>query len=242
MLKYMITGMHGTVAPALAKVVEADGNEVVGFDRDTVNINDYNAVISHVAIVNPDIIIQCALGTPDFTRALADWCNRAARKFAYISTVDVFGEHNHGPYTLQSEPQPETDYGKYKLQCERTIVFVNHNAHVFRLGWMIGDCVGNNNMLDFLVRQNNEHGGVAADDTWYPSCAYLDDAAYNIIDAINNKPPELYLVNGNKSKTFYEIACQLKEQFPQYNLNINRVVGMNRDNIMIDTRLKLREV
>lgn len=241
-MKYLITGMHGTVAPAVANVVKNRGDEVVSYDRTSHDVNSSSEVESYLSLIKPDIIIHSAHGSADWARRLAHYAEVNGAKFAYISTVDVYGEHNPGPYTVVTEPRPETQYANYKLDVERALAFTSQSVYIMRLGWQIGSKASGNNMLDFLDKLNRENGSVDADDTWYPSCAYLQDCAEAIVNTITNHRPDLYLFNANMNKNFYTIVCKLAALHPECNLKINRVSGMNRDNIMIDKRIALPEI
>lgn len=241
-MKYLLTGMHGTVAPAIADYLRSRGDEAIAYDRQSHDVNNQAAVSGYLNMINPDAIIHAALGSSDWARMLALYAANNGKKFAYISTVDVFGEHNPGPYTVATEPKPETQYGYYKLDVERAIAFTSPEAFVFRLGWMIGDRPGSNNMIDFLDRVNRESGGVDADDTWRPSCAYLKDTAEQMVITLEAKRPDLYLFNGNKDRSFYDIVSSISASHPELNLNVRRVSAMNRDNIMVDPRVLLQEV
>lgn len=238
-MTYLLTGMHGTVAPAIAKQLTARGDKVIAFDRSAINIEDYGAVLEFLRSINPDCVMHLAFGTHNWSRAMAEYCRDNGKKFVYISTVDIYGEHTPGPYTVQTEPRPETDYARYKLDAERTVAFVNHDAYIIRIGWQIGDAPGSNNMIDYLVNNKNQDGTVDADDSWYPSCSRIKDTVVKILKVTDTLPPDLYLINDNEDKTFFKIVCELAEEFPEYNIRANRIAGMNRNNIMLDTRTRI---
>ena len=58
--------------------------------------------------------------TRNFTNALIE-CDMVPHKFVYMSSLSVCGkgdEKNHTPIKLTDTPQPDTNYGKSKLQAE----------------------------------------------------------------------------------------------------------------------------
>ena len=235
-MKAIITGTNGTVAPVVANYFEENNIEVIKWNRSKISTEDEAIVRDFIESVNPDMILHIGMGSPDFAELLAKICNEKSIKFLFTSTVSVFSEFSSGPYDITSTPDAEDDYGKYKILCEEKINSVNKNAYIVRLGWQIGTQAGSNNMIDFLEKNHTEHGTITASNLWYPSSSFITDTAKGLYNIITTKPSGLYLLNGNKDKTFYDIVNSLNK------IHGNRWTVLkgeipNRDDRMFDDRV-----
>lgn len=70
--RILITGMNGTVAPALAAEIRARGGQVVAWDRSAVPPNDDSAVEEHIRTCEASALVHCAVGSPWHVRTTQD--------------------------------------------------------------------------------------------------------------------------------------------------------------------------
>jgi len=203
--KAIITGMNGTVAPAAAAVLIENNIQVVPWDRNKVATDDETAIRSFIESERPDYFFHIAMGSPDWTEHLARICSVQDIPFLFTGTVSVFSEHGSGPYTIESEPNAEDDYGKYKRECEERIKAVNPKAYIARIGWQIGSDYNSNNMCAWLEKNMSEKGVVEASSLWYPSSSFLEDTADVLLKIITGYTLGLYLVNSNKKMNFFKL-------------------------------------
>ena len=71
-----------------------------------------------------------------FHTVLADWMSKEpSKRLLFISTANVFDGDLSQPCTEQTPPNPESDYGKFKRDCE-TMLMEKLPAQliIFRLG------------------------------------------------------------------------------------------------------------
>jgi dTDP-4-dehydrorhamnose reductase len=239
-MKAIITGMNGTVAPEVAKYFMAMGVNMIAFDRSKIDINNENMIADFLQAEKPDWFLHIATGPVEWAERVAKICRELNIKFLFTSTVSVFSEHSSGPYTVESVPNAEDDYGRYKIECEKRIIAVHPEAYITRLGWQIGRSAGSNQMVDFLERSMAEKGHIEASVKWYPSCSFLEDTAAALYDIVMNFPSGLYLLNSNKRSTFYEIVSAMNKQNKRW--NVTRGSNPNRDDRMFDERVKMISV
>jgi dTDP-4-dehydrorhamnose reductase len=213
-MKALITGMNGTVAPVLARRLESAGHSIVAWDRAAVSPEDPKACCDFVAKTGPDWVFHLAMGGPDWAESIARACAEREIRFLFTSTVSVYANTQRGPFPTSAKPEPNDDYGRYKMDCERRIAAANPNAQVARLGWQIGTKPGSNNMVDYLDKTNRERGRIEASAKWFPSCAFLEDTADALAELMESHPAGLYHLEGNPGLNFFEIAT-----------NVNRLQG-----------------
>jgi len=237
----LLTGVNGTVAPAVAAELRRRGSGVTAWDRGAVSPDDREAVARHIRAVKPTALVHCAMGSPQWAEDMARTCAEEGSKFLYISSASVYGAHQQGPFTIEETPEPSDDYGRYKLECEQRVCAVNANTIVVRIGWQIALRRGGNNMVEHLAQKQAEHGHITASTEWFPACSFLDDTAMALSEALETSPPGLYLLDGNPGWSFWQIAVA-----------VNRAMGANWDirptsdfqwnNRLIDKRLSVASI
>lgn len=210
-MKIIITGLNGTVAPAVAQQLQSRGHEVVGWNRADISPDDPEQVKQFLEKVQPAAVLHCATGSPVWAEMLAHWCGANGVKFLFTSTVSVFSWAEPGPFGLEKRPDATDEYGRYKMECEERIQQSNPQAIIARLGWQIGEKAGSNNMVDFLSRAS-ERGAIEASQKWQPSCAFLADTAAALVELLESHPAGMYHLEGNPGLSFYEIATRLKHK------------------------------
>jgi dTDP-4-dehydrorhamnose reductase len=236
-MKAVITGMNGAVAPNVANYFREQGVEVVAFNRATIDINDYEAISRFLKVEKPDYFLHLATGPADWAEKSARICGEQDIRYLFTSTVSVFSEQGSGPYTIDSTPNAEDNYGRYKRDCEARVKAANPEVLIARLGWQIGSVVGSNNMFDYLERTMAEKGKIEASKTWYPSCSYMEDTAETLFNLVSSFPSDLYLVNSNQKSSFFEIVNGINKEVG--NWKVVPGASPNRDDRMFDDRIHI---
>lgn len=239
-MRAIVTGMNGTVAPALARRLRADGHEVVAWDRTVVPPDDPNAVHAFVRQTAPDWLLHVATGPAEWAEALAREAAAVGAALLFTSTVSVFGAAQRGPFAPDDAPAPDDDYGRYKLDAERRVTAAHPDAVVARLAWQIGDAPGSNTLTDFLHRASLR-GPVEASTRWTPALAWLDDTADAVAALMADAPPGLYHLDGNPGLSFYDVATRLRTAVGA-DWEVVPVDDPARDNRMTDPRIAVRPI
>ena len=155
------------VGRALREFCEASGDTVFAYDHAKMDIADAEGVWRAVSSNKPDAVINCAAWTDvdgcesDVERAfavnargpenLAVASRDANAAFVTISTDYVFDGNKEGFYTQQDEPNPQSVYGRAKLEGERRSVVAYDRAIVVRTGYIFGR--GGTNFLSTVVER-----------------------------------------------------------------------------------------
>ena len=238
MKKVLLTGMNGTVAPAIAEELRRRGCEVVAWDRGAVSPDDREAVAQFVREVKPSALVHCAMGSPQWAEDMARVCAEEGSKFLYVSSASVYGTQQQGPFTIEDTPEPSDDYGRYKLECEQRVCAANEQAIVVRIGWQIALRRGGNNMVEHLAQKQEEHGHIPASTEWFPACSFLEDTARALVGALETCPSGLYLLDGNPGWSFYRIACAVNQAMAS-GWEVRESQDFRWNNRMVDKNLKI---
>lgn len=166
-MNILITGAGGQLGRDCMHVMQEDHN-VRGYTSHRLDITSLEKVEREVAIVHPDIIINCAAYTAvddcekdqDGCRAvneqgaanLARACTAADCKLIHISTDYVFDGNKPVPeaYTEQDPVSPLSAYGKSKLAGEQAIEGTMDNFLILRTAWLYG--MEGKNFLKTMLR------------------------------------------------------------------------------------------
>lgn len=242
-MKVIVTGMNGTVAPALARRLMLEGAEIVTWDRGRDAPETEAAVREFISRYTPDWVCHVATGAPDWAEWIARTCAGSDVRLLWTGSVSVFGEKHRPPFTTAMEPDATDDYGRYKVECEKRVRAANPDAIVARLGWQIGDAPGSNTMTNYLTNLARENGGkVEASAAWIPSCAKLDDSAGAMAELMSRGKAGLYQLEGNQhGLSLFEIASGLKKKLGTA-WEVVRADEPRRDNRMKDEQVRMGQV
>jgi dTDP-4-dehydrorhamnose reductase len=236
MATILLTGMHGTVAPALACELRSRRHAVTAWDRAQVSPDDHEAARAFLDRVRPSAIVHCAMGSPEWGAWMARTCTEMGITFLFTGSASVYGKHQTGPFNPDHVPEPDDDYGRYKLDCEQRIRMANSKVLVVRLGWQMALREGGNQMVDYLCRKHAEHGHIAASTAWFPACSFLHDTARMLTDVLLRFEPGTYLLDSNPGLNFLQIVTSL-DRAMSAGWTIRATEDFRYNNLMRDDRL-----
>ncbi len=154
-MNYLIFGGKGQLGSRFEEVFTLKGINFTSYDYDTCDIADIDSVMKIVRNDKPNIILNCAaynlvdeaeksnhtaykvnhLGTHNIALA----ANETRAFLVHYSTDYVFdgtkGEH----YVETDETNPLNEYGKSKLQGEKSVQEILDEYLIFRLSWVYGN-------------------------------------------------------------------------------------------------------
>lgn len=223
-MKILITGANGMLAKAVKeRFTEA---ELICTDVEELDITNLQAVEEFVSNCSPNVIINCAAYTAvdkaeedeelarkinaDGPKNLALAANKNNCILVHISTDYVFGGDmpiERGIYFEDDEKNPQTVYGKTKLEGEEAIKANAEDYYIFRTAWLYGD--GKNFVRTMLkLGKERDELNVVADQHGSPT--YTVDLADIIYQALDKKIPYgVYHTTNLGHTTWYEFTKEI---------------------------------
>jgi len=202
-MKILLTGKNGQVGFELQRALAPLG-EIVAVDQTDCDLADADAIRRLVSAIRPDIIVNPAAYTAvdkaetDVVRAQAIngvapgiFGEEAAKLGALVvhySTDYVFKGDKSGYYTEADAPDPQSVYGKTKLDGERALVASGAKHLIFRTSWVFG--AHGVNFAKTMLRLAAERSSlkVVADQFGAPtSAALIADVTAQILGQYNRQ-------------------------------------------------------
>lgn len=196
MIRVLVIGSRGQVGTCLvSQLTQRADVELFTFDRQELDITNSNSVISCVESVQPNVIInaaaytavdkaeqdlqQCYAVNADAVESLAKAASKVGALMLHISTDYVFDGKSDKPYTELDAENPQSVYGKSKLEGEKNVVAFCSRYAVLRTSWVFGE-VGNNFVKTILrLSSTRDEIGVVDDQVGAPT--YAGDIASVLI-------------------------------------------------------------
>ena len=217
MKKIVITGAGGLVGQASIEHCLANGDDVVAYDHQSLDIGDGEKVEAVVAREQPDALINCAAWTDvdgcesDPLKAeranalgpenLARACRQANAVLLTISTDYVFDGFKAGFYTQRDQPRPLSVYGRYKLAGERRSQVEHARTILVRSGYIFGP--GGRNFLSTIVERAKRGEKLKAISDCWGTPTYARDLAIRLRELVELDLPGIFhVVSAGEGATF----------------------------------------
>ena len=226
-INVLVTGSNGQVG---SEIKELSSNYNYNFfftTRDDIDITSKDSIKEFCQTNSINVIINCAAYTAvDKAQSdieNSDLVNRKAVKklsiiakelnikLIHISTDYVFDGKNFKPYVEEFQTNPQSVYGKTKLDGENEIRDINPlNSIIIRTSWVYS-YYGNNFVKTMLrLGKEKEELGVIFDQIGTPT--YAKDLALtilNIIPQIENSKVEIYNYSNEGVLSWYDFAKEI---------------------------------
>jgi dTDP-4-dehydrorhamnose reductase len=230
MYKILVTGGNGQLGSELKEIAPnyRDYNFLFTDIKD-LDITNQNAVAAIIESNNINVIINCAAYTAvdkaESEPELSDAINHLAVanfaqiakdkniKLLHISTDYVFDGTNHKPYVVTDTPNPQSVYGKTKLDGELAMQQINPiNSVIIRTSWVYSK-FGNNFVKTMLrLAENRDEISVVSDQIGSPTnAADLAKAILTILPKINNDTVEVFHFSNEGVSSWYDFAKAIFE-------------------------------
>ena len=222
-MKILITGANGQLGRELTKQYKKDSSvDLVPTDASVLDITVIKEVYSFINRCKPDIIINCAAFTDvdkcetevDLAykvntlgpKNLAAAANEIGAEIVHISTDYVFAGTENKQLTEFDDVNPQTIYGKTKLQGEILVTRHNPKHYILRTAWLYGD--GNNFVRTMVnLSKTNAEIKVVNDQRGTPTSTV--DVARVIIELVKYKNYGLFHCTCKGECTWYELAKEI---------------------------------
>ena len=223
----LVTGSMGQLG---SEIKELSSNYNYNFfftTRDDIDITSKDSIKEFCQTNSINVIINCAAYTAvdkaESDEINADLVNsKAVKKLSiiakelnikliHISTDYVFDGKNFKPYVEEFQTNPQSVYGKTKLDGENELLDINPlNSIIIRTSWVYS-YYGNNFVKTMLrLGKEKEELGVIFDQVGTPT--YAKDLAITILDIIpqiENSKVEIYNYSNEGVLSWYDFAKEI---------------------------------
>jgi dTDP-4-dehydrorhamnose reductase len=243
----LITGVTGQVGSECAAIL---GNEAIAPTESELDLTDEAAVEAFFAAHSDiDGVIHCAAYTavdkaedePEkcrlvnvyATQNLAEAAAKIGAKMLYVSTDYVFDGEKTTPYEVDDPTNPQSVYGKTKLEGELAVRAATDRFFIVRTQWVFGN---GNNFVKTMVRLMYEKDEIACRGGYYPPAAppiapsqpapaplrvvtdqfgcptAARDLAALLCVMIKSEKYGIYNASGGGECSWYDFACEIKKR------------------------------
>ena len=230
MVKVLITGTNGQLGRELQKQFKGKDVELIPTDVKDLDITDVKAVNKFVTEHKPDVIINCAAHTQvdkceeqiDLAykinaigpKNLASAAFNIGAEIVQVSTDYVFNGEGTTELIEFDTPDPQTVYGKTKLDGENFVKNLNPKHYIVRTAWLYGD---GNNFVKTMIKLSENHSELKVVDDQIGTPTSTVDLANVIIKLIDDKNYGLFHCTCKGVCSWYDFA---KEIFRLKNIDI----------------------
>lgn len=231
-MKILLTGAKGTVGQELTRVLSPE-NEVLGTDKDTLDITDLTAVESFLKEHQPEMIIHLAAATDvdwcetnseeclrtntEATKNLAEASQSSSAVFVFPSSTFVYpGEEGEVYDDRTVEPSLEKVkgvYAKSKLLAEKEIerIFGDSDYFIIRFGQLFGGGIEDKKFVGKILALAREGKTIkAVNDRWIQP-TYITDTVKNLVALIKTNHWGSYNMVAHGQASYFEYAKEVVE-------------------------------
>jgi len=233
-IKCWITGANGQLGRCLRDVIESDPHvEAVFSTRDDLDLANLDQIAAWFGEHRPDVVINAAaytavdraeeevqaaeLGNATIAATVAGVCASEKIPLIHVSTDYVFDGEASRPYREDDPVNPQSAYGRSKLNGERAVFAASSNNVVVRTAWLYSEY--GHNFVKTMLRLGLEKESIGVVNDQLGSPTYADDLARGLI-AISTKivagRPEafggIYHYTNSGTATWFDLASAVMER------------------------------
>ena len=245
-MKILITGSNGQLGNELQDIIRKGYSEigevseqiksakVIAVDVDKFDITNESQVNEVITMEKPDIVINCAAYTnvdgceehKDAAMAvnaigpknLAKACEMIGAKFVQVSTDYVFEGTGNVPFIEDSNLNPQSEYGRTKLEGENFTKEFCSRHFIVRTAWLYG--YGGNNFVYTMRKLGATKDSLMVVDDQRGNPTHANDLAHHILKMIETENYGVYHCTGKGECSWYDFATEIM-RLSNLNCNVN---------------------
>ncbi|KUP23946.1 dTDP-4-dehydrorhamnose reductase [Paenibacillus sp. DMB5] len=219
-MKVLVTGSAGQLGQDLVLLLQKQGHEVLGCDRQEMDITNLEQCVEVIGGFRPDAVIHCAAHTAvdaaetdidaaylinaTGSRNVAIAAEKSGAKLVYISTDYVFDGMGTKPYHEYDNTDPQSIYGKSKRAGETLVQSLSSKFFIVRTSWVYGKY--GNNFVKTMLKLGQEKPLLQVVDDQKGSPTYTVDLARFLLELIQTEKYGVYHASNSDACTWYEFT------------------------------------
>ncbi len=237
-LKILVTGVKGQLGFDCLRVLKNRGYQnVLGIDKEELDITDEKAVNKFILDYKPDVIMHNAAWTavdkaeempelvyqvnalgPKYISAAA---NKVGAKMFYISTDYVFDGEGDKPFEVDSPKKGLSIYGKTKSQGEDFVISNINKYFIIRISWVFG--INGNNYIKTMLKLSKikDELNIVCDQIGSPT--YTLDLANLMADMMESDKYGIYHATNEGFISWYDFTKYIYEAKGISNVKVNPI-------------------
>jgi len=227
MSSILVTGSNGQVGSEIRELSSDYTYTFFFTNREELDITDKEAIEKFIKNNKIDTIINCgaytAVDRAEEEQELADRINHLATKnlgevakeyslkLVHISTDYVFDGRNFRPYIESDKTNPNSVYGKTKLDGEKALIKIKpENTIIIRTSWVYSSFGANFVKTMLRLGKDRDSLGVIFDQVGTPTYARdLAKAILDILPKVENSSVEIYNYSNEGVLSWYDFAKEI---------------------------------
>jgi dTDP-4-dehydrorhamnose reductase len=229
--KILVTGANGQLGKELQDLCSSyKAFEFSFLAKDDLPIDNFELVRNIFKGIQPRFCINCAAYTAvdkaesekdlaflingEAVGVLAAVCKEHEAKLVHISTDYVFDGKADTPYKEDHKPNPQSVYGKSKLEGEKQVMQFNPDAIIIRTSWVYSSY--GKNFVKTMLRLMDEKTELGVVDDQVGSPTYAADLAEAILEILTQRSPltthpGIYHYSNSGIISWFEFAEAIRE-------------------------------
>lgn len=205
--RILVTGVKGQLGYDCVRELKERGYaNVLGVDKEDLDITDENAVDLLISKYKPDVVMHNAAWTavdkaeqmkdavykvnalgPKY---IAQACKKVGATMFYISTDYVFDGKGEQPFEIDSPKNGLSIYGKTKSQGEDFVTSILDKYFIIRISWVFG--INGNNFIKTMLKLAETHKELCVVDDQIGSPTYTYDLSKLMCDMMETNKYGVY--------------------------------------------------
>lgn len=237
-LKILVTGVKGQLGFDCLRVLKQRGYQnVLGIDKEELDITDEKAVNKFILDYKPDVIMHNAAWTavdkaeemPELVyqvnalgpKYISSAANKIGAKMFYISTDYVFDGEGEKPFEVDSPKEGLSIYGKTKSQGEDFVISNTDKYFIIRISWVFG--INGNNYIKTMLKLSKikDELNIVCDQIGSPT--YTLDLANLMADMMESDKYGIYHATNEGFISWYDFTKYIYEAKGITNVKVNPI-------------------